>query len=219
MKKIAISLLIAFAFALGAVAQEVKMQVPIQGQQKKNPFLRSISIGIDMLGPGLRYFNDQGDYQAYVQASLRGVILPVVEFGYGTANTHDDDKLIDYKANGPFGRLGFDYNILKNKLDDYRLTVGLRYGMSKFDYDTTFPTDSLHTKFTTVSENCTVHWVEIALGVDAKVWGPLHMGWSIRYRRRMGCSDYLNDPLYAPGYGNAAESTSFMGLYTIGVQF
>lgn len=219
MKKNIIMLLFAVAGVLTMHAQTVDVKLPDANGNTREPLLRSISVGIDMLGPGMRYFGEQGDYQAFVQANLLGKFLPVIEIGYGNADKHNDDTFVSYKAKGPFARIGCDYNILKNKHDDYRMMVGVRYAMTKFDYDTSIPTDSLHTTFTTLSEKCTVHWLEFAFGVDAKVWGPLHMGWSVRYRRRMGCSDYVNDPLYAPGYGNASESASFMGLYTIGLQF
>ena len=187
--------------------------------KEKHRFFESISVGIDLLGPGMRYFSDQGDYQAYAQLNIKGKFLPAIEAGYGTADKSDITTKIDYKAKGTFFRIGCDYNILKNKHDDYRLMVGLRYGFSSFNYDTTGPVDSLMTEFTTTHETATMHWAEVCFGVDAKVWGPLHMGWSVRYRRRLKCSDYINDPQYAPGYGNAVEGTRLMGLYTISLQF
>lgn len=219
MKKYILTLLLFAVGMINVCAQTAEAEMAKRTKTKNAPLLHSISVGADLMGPAFRYLGDQGDYQAYVQASLRGKFLPVIEIGYGNADKHNDDTDVSYKSKGPFARIGCDYNVLKNKLDDYRVMVGMRYGMTKFDYDTTMPTDSLHTTYTMQSEKCTVHWLEFAFGVDAKVWGPLHMGWSVRYRRRMGCSDYINPPLYAPGFGNASEKTSFMGLYTLSLQF
>lgn len=186
---------------------------------KRPKLFQDISVGVDLFGAGYRFIADEGDFQAYVQANIKGTFLPVVELGYGTADKYYEDTYTTYKSKGMFGRIGCDYNLLKQKLDNYKLTVGLRYGMSHFNYDTTMPTDTLHTTYDTVSESCTTHWVELALGVKVKVSGPFFMGWSVRYRRRIGCTDYTNPPLYAPGYGNASNSSSFMALYTIGLMF
>lgn len=219
MKKITITLILLLVATSGAMAQNENDNVANEVTKKKKPLFSSIAVGIDLLGPGMRYFGDQGDYQATLQAGIRGMFLPVVELGYGTSDKKDDLLATAYKSKGTFGRIGCDYNVLKDKLDDYRLTVGIRYGISHFDYDTTLPTDSLHKEFTTTSESCTLHWLELAFGVDVKVWGPMHMGWSVRYRRRLKVSDYINDPRYAPGFGNATESSAFMALYSIGLQF
>lgn len=185
--------------------------------QKKPRFFQSISAGVDVVGPVINVLSNQGDYQAFVQLNIKGRYLPVVELGYGMADKEDYYTKIKYKAKAPFGRIGCDFNLLKNKLDNYRLTAGIRYGYTHFNYDTSTP-DSTKTVFTDTSGKCTLHWAELVLGVDAKIWGPLHMGWSVRYRRRISCKYDDCDPLYAPGFGNAAETSRWMALYTIGIQ-
>ena len=200
--------------ALTAIAQTTE-----EATDKKAPFLESISVGIDLMGPIRRAMSDRGEYQATVQAHIKGLFLPTVEVGYGTADRYDADTYTSYKTKAPFGRIGCDFNILQNRHDDYRLTVGMRYGITSFDYDTTLPNDEEHTSFTTTAEKCTLQWAEIVFGADAKVWGALHMGWSLRYRRKLSCSDYTNIPLYAPGYGRGTESSRWMALYNISMQF
>lgn len=184
----------------------------------KNRFFDGLSVGVDLVGPILYQISSYGDYQAYLQANIKGKYLPIVELGYGRSNKSYEITDITYKTKAPFGRIGCDVNLLKNKHDKYRATIGLRYGVTSFDYDTTAPTDSLHTQFSTSSEKCTLHWAELAFGVDAKIWGPVHMGWSFRYRKRLHISDYVHDPLYAPGFGNASEGTSLMALYTVSLE-
>lgn len=184
----------------------------------KNRFFDGLSVGVDLVGPIMYQISSYGDYQAYLQANIKGKYLPIVELGYGRSNKSYEITDITYKTKAPFGRIGCDVNLLKNKHDKYRATIGLRYGVTSFDYDTTAPTDSLHTQFTTSSEKCTLHWAELAFGVDAKIWGPVHMGWSFRYRKRLHIFDYVHDPLYAPGFGNASEGTSLMALYTVSLE-
>lgn len=185
-------------------------------EKTKTPFFESLSLGVDLVGPVMYKVSDYGDFQASLQANIKGRYLPVVELGYGKAEKSYDDEKVRYATGAPFMRIGCDMNILKNKHDDYLLLVGVRYGLTSFDFDTTLlePKDDMAGVMT---EKCTLQWFELAFGVDAKVWGPLHMGWSFRYRKRLSISDCNNKPLYAPGFGNADGSSQFMALYTIGI--
>jgi hypothetical protein len=47
-----------------------------------------------------------------------------------------------------------------------------------------------------------MHWAEVVFGLDAKVYGPLHLGWSGRYRMRISHNDGdLGKTWYVPGFG------------------
>lgn len=185
-------------------------------EKTKTPFFESLSLGVDLVGPVMYKLSDYGDFQASLQANIKGRYLPVVELGYGKAEKNYDDEKVRYATGAPFMRIGCDMNILKNKHDDYLLLVGVRYGLTSFDFDTT-PLEPKDDMAGVMTEKCTLQWFELAFGVDAKVWGPLHMGWSFRYRKRLSISDCNNKPLYAPGFGNADGSSQFMALYTIGI--
>lgn len=185
-------------------------------EKTKAPFFESLSLGVDLVGPVMYKVSDYGDFQASLQANIKGRYLPVVELGYGKAEKNYDDEKVRYATGAPFMRIGCDMNILKNKHDDYLLLVGVRYGLTSFDFDTT-PLEPKDEMADVMTEKCTLQWFELAFGVDAKVWGPLHMGWSFRYRKRLSISDCNNKPLYAPGFGNADGSSQFMALYTIGI--
>ena len=63
------------------------------------------------------------------------------------------------------------------------------------------------TSYGVKDESCSQHWAELLFGIDAKVAGPLHMGWSVRYRRRLVHDEGILDKTwYVPGYG-IQEST------------
>ena len=50
--------------------------------------------------------------------------------------------------------------------------------------------------------SCSMHWLEGVFGLDAKIYGPLHLGWSVRYKRRLVHSDGdLGGTWYVPGFG------------------
>ena len=58
------------------------------------------------------------------------------------------------------------------------------------------------TSFAIMGEQCSYHWLEIALGADATIWGPLHLGWSVRYKRRIAHKEgALDNTWYVPGFG------------------
>ena len=51
------------------------------------------------------------------------------------------------------------------------------------------------------------HWLEVVFGVDATIWGPLHLGWSVRYRNRLSHDPgELDNVWYVPGYGKSGKS-------------
>lgn len=208
-------------FSLGVSAQGDERtigQLIDSTKVKKTRFFESLTVGVDLVGPAMHLFSDHGEYQAYAQLNIKGKYLPAIEIGYGKADKDNFITQIAYKSKGMFGRIGCDFNILKNKHDDYRFMAGLRYGLTSFNYDTTLAPDSITGSRTTVSEKCTLHWAELVLGVDAKVWGPLHMGWTMRYRRRIKATNYQYNPQYAPGFGDVDAGTQIMFLYTVAVQ-
>ena len=50
--------------------------------------------------------------------------------------------------------------------------------------------------------SCSQHWLEGVLGIDAKIYGPLHLGWMVRYKRRIAHNDgTLGATWYVPGFG------------------
>jgi hypothetical protein len=45
------------------------------------------------------------------------------------------------------------------------------------------------------------------VGLDAKVFGPLHLGWSVRYRQRLSHDDgIIGRTWYVPGFGTSDNS-------------
>jgi hypothetical protein len=47
-----------------------------------------------------------------------------------------------------------------------------------------------------------MHWLELVFGIDAKIFGPLHLGWDVRYKRRLIHNEgVLGNTWYVPGFG------------------
>ena len=111
--------------------------------------------------------------------------------------------------------------MLKNKLQDNRLYVGVRYGISKYDFDISGPAleDPVWggaEPFDYRGISTTSHWAEALVGVQVKLWKKLHMGWAIRYRRELSSTKNIYaKPYYIPGYGTTVNSGTLGFTYSL----
>jgi hypothetical protein len=187
----------------------------IETQADTISFFRGIEVSADAVGALQLSLGSYGQYEIHLRANFRDKYFPVVELGYGKADADDASTFLRYKTNAPYGRMGIDFNLLKNKHDIYRLYGGVRYAYTSFKYDVigrdTFdPIWHTEAPYQATNEKANYHWLEFVLGIDAKIWGPLHLGWSIRYRRRLLHKDgEVGAPWYIPGFGR--EGTSRLG--------
>lgn len=205
----AISALLALG-ALSASAQGLKQQVE---RPDTTRFFRGLQVMADVVGPIQLAVSDYGQYEAALRINLKDKYFPVFELGYGTAN-HEDDPVthVAYKTSAPYGKVGMDFNIMKNKHDIYRVYIGARYAFTTFKYDVASPvlTDPVWKDPAAIQLNnvsASYHWAELLFAVDAKIWGPLHLGWSVRYRRRLAHNDGESGNVwYVPGFGKTGNS-------------
>ena len=146
------------------------------------PFFRGFQVSFDLVGPAMLLLGDRGEYEGALRINLHDQWFPIFEMGLGRAKREDDEVThLTYKTSAPYFRIGMDWNILRNKHQANRLFVGFRYAF------TTYKVDILH---------------EDLFGIDAKVYGPLHLGWSVRYKRRVAHKDGdLGNVWYVPGFG------------------
>ena len=152
--------------------------------------------------------SDYGQYEGALRINLHDEWFPIVELGYGKAK-HADDPVthLRYETAAPYFRVGIDKNLLKQKHGPYRFYAGLRYAYTSYKVDLArddFPDPywKWNTGFGVKDEQCNYHWLEVALGADATIWGPLHLGWSVRYKRRIAHNDgALGRTWYVPGFG------------------
>lgn len=168
---------------------------------------RNIAVSADVVGLAQLAFSDYGQYEAAMRLNLRDKYFPVVEIGYGKADAEDVATKLSYKTSAPYGRIGLDFNIAKNKHDDYRIYGGFRYALTyyKFDIignDLKDPVWGDKVDFEARDVKANYHWIEGVFGVDAKIAGPFRLGWSFRYRRHLfGNNGTMGNTWYVPGYG------------------
>lgn len=216
--KSAISLLLLTATQHAMAASH--KQSNTEAKHDSIPLLRGIAVSADIVGLVQRMVSDYGQYEAALRVNLKDKWFPVAELGLGTADADDPTTKLCYKTSAPYGKLGLDFNIAKNKHDDYRIYAGVRYAMTyyKFDvssHDINDPIwgDPANYEAKGVKANC--HWAELVFGVDAKIVKPLRLGWSFRYRRRLMHDDgNIGNTWYVPGYGRQG-STRLAGTFNV----
>ena len=200
-----------------------------QGGSKKNiiaetadsiPLFRGAAVSVDLVGPAEMMFGDYGQYEAAARINLKDKYFPVVELGWGKANAEDVATQLTYKTNAPYVRAGMDFNLMKNKHDIYRLLGGVRYAYTSFKYDVNSPNivDPVwkdNVEYNAEGVKCNYHWLEFSFGVDAKIWGPVRMGWTVRYRKKLySKAGDFGTPWYVPGFGKSG-STRLGGTFNV----
>ena len=169
-------------------------------------------MSVDVVGLIQLGVSDYGQYEAALRVNLKDRYFPIIELGLGKCDSDDEATTLHYHTSAPYGRIGIDFNLMKNKHDIYRIYAGARYGFTSFKFDVSHPglTDPYwkdEVSFGAEGVQSTYHWLEAVMGVDAKIWGPIHLGWSVRYRRRLARSvDALDNSWYVPGYGLSGGS-------------
>ena len=200
------------AFALNVNAQKFLML-----ERDSLPLFRGVAVSGDLVGLLQMQLGDYGQYEVSLRVNLNNQYFPVVEVGYGKAD-HSEDLVtgITYRTKAPYFRLGCDVNLLKDKRSKNHVFAGLRYGYTKYKVDLfrqPFPDPvwQWDASFGVHDSPCYQHWAEVVFGIDAKVVGPVHLGWNVRYRRRLAHDDGITQKIwYVPGYG--VQGTTKLGI-------
>ena len=203
-------------------AQDAVPAAPLRGDT--TAFFRGFSVMTDLVGPAQLAFGDYGQWEVGARLNIKDKYFPIVELGIGKADADDPATHLTYKTSAPYGRVGMDFNLMKNKHDQYRVYGGLRYAYTnyKFDFHSPKVTDSAwreDMEFGVKDVSCNYHWMEIVFGIDAKIYGPVRLGWSARYKRRLFHNDGgYGRPWYVPGYGKQGNMR-LGGTFNIIIEF
>ena len=201
---LAVSLLLLLTVATEAQAQKKLFRI----EKDSVAFFQGFSLSFDLVGPAMLMLSDHGEYEGALRVNLHDQWFPIFELGVGRANHERDEvTLITYKTTAPYFRLGMDWNLLKKKHQANRLFAGFRYAYTNYEVDIIRdnlpdPVWKSESGFGVKDMKCYMHWLEIVIGIDAKVFGPLHLGWNVRYKRRLFHDDGIMDNTwYVPGFG------------------
>ena len=203
--RLIVSLLMLFVGIGSTQAQITKM---FKMEKDSIPLFCGLSVSFDLVGPAMMMLTSHGEYEGALRVNLHDQWFPIFELGLGRAN-HENDEVtgLTYKTTAPYFRLGMDWNILRKKHQPNRMYAGFRYAFTSYNVDIireNLPDPVWQTKtgFGVEGSRCNMHWLEVVLGIDAKVFGPLHLGWTVRYKRRLLHNDgALDATWYVPGFG------------------
>ena len=203
--RLIVSLLMLFVGIGSTQAQITKM---FKMEKDSIPLFCGLSVSFDLVGPAMMMLTSHGEYEGALRVNLHDQWFPIFELGLGRAN-HENDEVtgLTYKTTAPYFRLGMDWNILRKKHQPNRMYAGFRYAFTSYNVDIireNLPDPVWQTKtgFGVEGSRCNMHWLEVVLGIDAKVFGPLHLGWTVRYKRRLMHNDgALDATWYVPGFG------------------
>ena len=179
-----------------------------------------MAVSADLIGIAETTLGDYGQYEAALRINLRDKYFPVIEVGYGKADADDPSTRLAYKTSAPYGRIGIDFNIAKNKHDDYRIYAGARYALTYYKFDVIGegikdPVWGDDVRYEAHDVKANYHWLEAVFGVDAKIAGPFRLGWSVRYRRRLfNDNGDIGNTWYVPGFGKQGNSR-FGGTFNV----
>lgn len=191
----------------------------------QQPLFYAAAVGVDIWDPVMRIFGQHyGLVEFSGELNLHNRYIPVVEIGLGQSSYTPDDNNYTYRVPvTPYFRIGCNYNFIYNSNPDYMAFAGLRFGWSHFNYEVNDVrlTDGYWDESTTFNlpkQTANVTYMQVLFGIHVKVFGPISMGWSIRYKAKLKESDAAyGRPWYIPGYGsrNGAITGSFSITYTL----
>ena len=195
------------------LASSAQAQTKVFSLEKDSiPFFRGFAVSFDLVGPAMLALSDRGEYEGALRINLHDQWFPIFEMGVGRAN-HENDEVtgITYKTTAPYFRIGMDWNVLKKKHGPNRMYAGFRYAFTSFNVDIIRenlpdPVWLSQTGFGIKDLSCVMHWAEIVFGIDAKIIGPLHLGWSVRYKRPLYHKNGdIGNIWYVPGFGTGSD--------------
>ena len=185
-----------------------------------------LRVGIDLFKLSRSFYEDKyqglevvGDYRISKKYYLAGEL--------GNENKTVDDAQLNFTTKGTYFRVGFDYNFYENWLDmENKVYIGMRYGVSTFsqrlnsyklynanpyfeDTPTVFPNE--------VFNGLTAQWLEVVVGVNAKVFNNFYMGFSFRMNNLItNKKPDTFDNLYIPGFNRTYNGNFGAGFnYTV----
>jgi hypothetical protein len=172
------------------------------------PFFRGFAVSFDLVGPAKMMLSDYGEYEGALRINLHDQWFPIFEMGIGRANHKKDEVTeLSYKTSAPYFRIGLDWNIMKKKHEPYRIYAGFRYAYTNYKCDILCknledPVWKTKADYGDEGIPCYQHWLEGVFGLDATIYGPFHLGWTVRYKRRLMHEEGdIGNSWYVPGFG------------------
>ena len=181
---------------------------------------QGFSVGFDLAGAGMYAAANYGQIEGQLHINLKERFFPVFEIGLGHSNHTADETGLHFKTDAPYFRIGCDYNFNKDLTSKNRIYGGIRYAYTNFNFDLDGPglTDDVWggtVPYSFKGQNSSASWFELVFGLEAKIWGNFHVGWTARYHRRLSQKiPAVGQAWYIPGFGKN-DSHNFGGTFNL----
>lgn len=185
---------------------------------KVKPFIR---IGLD-LSPALRYAleNEVRELEIALDTEVKRNWFATAEMGIMQVEANKPD--FQYQAQGYFGRIGLDFNLLRrpDERQNDLVLLGFRYAYIFLDHQSDryiAPSPYWGEHLGSVqSHSFQAHWIELTAGVKTEVFRNFFLGWSLRSRIKLSeTSDPAMQPYYIGGYGKGNRKAPVMVHYSV----
>ncbi len=205
----------------GRYSQNTQNQEQTEGTPKKKkekiPYpnkKRGTAIGIDVS----RFFvplldNDRYAFEANIKTNFKKRMFFVGSLGF--ENVSFDDKSYEYKSDGLYGRVGFDYDIfiVDEPNNNDNILFGLRYGFAVQDHgsDNITIEDPYWGNYTTAISSYTVnsHWIELVAGLRTELFNNFYLSFYARLKTKIASNNAeIMEPYRIPGYGRGSRSVT-----------
>ncbi len=185
------------------------------------PFVEAASVGVNLWDPIMRALGQKyGLIGFWGEFSIHNWFKPYVEFGLGMANNSPKDENYTYKSSmAPYLKIGLNYNFLYNSTPDYSVYLGLRYGVSHFNYELEgVVIDQGYWDENQVmnipKQSATVGYAEFLVGLKVMIVKNFYLGWELKAHALLHKGSHLNgNPWYIPGYGT--DPSLFTGSFSL----
>lgn len=190
-----------------------KSKYRIEPEMPPAKLLNGYGVGIDGVGLGMKLMGGRfANMEVMGRVNLLEKYFPIVELGIGECTREGNEQNTQFHTRAPYFRIGADY-CLTQKRNGNRLLVGLRYGFSNFNYDYSNPDfyDEVYKLSAPINFkdlDGKMHWLEICVGVETRIWKFIRLGWTLRFKPRI-YTDFSKhgDPWYVPGFGKNGSTT------------
>jgi hypothetical protein len=185
-----------------------------------------IRVGVDLSKIARSFYEDDykglevvGDYRLTKRYYIAGEL--------GNENKTVNDDQLNFTTKGTYFKAGVDYNLYENWLDmENMVYLGARYGVSSFSQ--TLNSYTIYNRYPYFGPSQTIEsgekfnglsaqWIEVLVGVKAKVINNFYVGFSFRMNRLVSNKKPDGfDNLYIPGFNRTYDGSFGAGFnYTI----
>ena len=189
------------------------------GQSLVLPSAVRIGTDVIMMGEsaapnGIQKFEITGDIDVYKY-------FIAAEYGWSQRQILTEE--FDYKNSGHYGRIGIDYNFIFSDEDDHVIYFGIRYARSIFSETFDYTVNDKYYGSSDLSEENTngkARWLEMNMGLKAKIWKQIYIGWTGRYKFSKKVTAEGGFNVYEiPGFGLAEDKSRWGFNYYIYYRF